>query len=307
MFSTVFDFSIYLLFRFFLWVLYILPKNLVLGGLGLLAKFVVKYNEQYQKVILINLGFAYPEKSEQWKLSFLDDLAKELARTFYDVIRIPHLSKEWIKDHITLDNVATFNDYYERNIPIIFVTGHLGSFELLIYSCSLLKKNTTDIIVRSFKNKFLDRYWNAIRERYGSRMIRKDGAYKASIMAINNCADIGFPFDQNQKKCNAVFVDFFGKKAATSKTLAILALRHNIPVVFASMMHLDHDKYIIRTKECFYSDIYNDLSLNHSQKIEAFTARAMKIFEDQVREFPAGWFWMHRRWKTRPEGEKRFY
>ncbi len=290
-----------------MWGLYILPKALVMNILMLLAKGILKYNKSYRNVIFINLKIAYPEKSKKWKLKFIDDFSKELARTFYDVIRIPHLSKEWIKSHIILENVASFNDYHARNIPIIFVTGHLGSFELLIYACSLLKDNSTDIIVRGFKNKFINKYWNDIRERYGSKMIMKTGAYNASVSAINKGVDIGFPFDQNQKKNNAVFVDFFGKKAATSKTLAILALRHRVPIVFANMMHLECDKYVIRTKECFYSDIYEDESLNHSQKIEMFTARAMKIFEEQVREFPAGWFWMHRRWKTRPMNETRFY
>ena len=62
------------------------------------------------------------------------------------------------------------------------------------------------------------------------------------------------------KKNDAVFVDFFGKKAATSKTLAVLALRHHIPVVFAYMKNLGNDKYAIKTKECYYDDIYNNES-----------------------------------------------
>ena len=307
MFNTVVDYFVYLIFRSLMFLLYIFPKKLVLKVLSSYAKLILKHNELYRKVTLVNLGFAYPEKSVDERLAFIDKICEELARTFYDVIRIPHLSKEWIEKHISFESKNALNNKYSNKLPIIFVTGHLGSFELLIYSCSLLKGNPISIVVRSFNNKFIDKYWNDIRQRYGSKVIKKDGAYKTTLKAIRNNNDIGFPFDQNMKKNDAVFVDFFGKKAATSKTLAVLALRHHIPVVFAYMKNLGNDKYAIKTKECYYDDIYNNESLNHDEKIEAFTSRAMGIFEEHVREFPTGWFWMHRRWKTRPEGEERFY
>lgn len=307
MIKVVLDYFAYLIFRFVMALFYVLPRNLVLKFLSSYARMFLKYNALYRKVTLVNLGFAYPQKSVEERLDFIDKIADELARTFYDVIRIPHLTKEWIESHISFDTKEEINKKYLNKVPVIFVTGHLGSFELLIYSCSFLKGSPINIVVRSFKNKFLNKYWNNIREKLGSKMIDKEGAYKSSIRAIRRREDIGFPFDQNMKIKDAVFVDFFGKKAATSKTLALLALRYHLPIVFAYMKNLGDDKYSIITKECFYDDIYNDTVMNHEEKIEALTSRGMKIFEEHVREFPAGWFWMHRRWKTRPEGEERFY
>lgn len=290
-----------------MFLFYIFPRKFVTKLLSCYAKGILKHNKLYRNVTLINLGFAYPHKSLEWRINFIDEICDELARTFYDVVRIPHLTEKWCREHIEFESKDELNEKYAQKVPVIFVTGHLGSFELLIYSCSLLKGNPISIVVRSFENKFIDKYWNNIRSRFGSKIIRKEGAYKTSLKAIKNKHDIGFPFDQNMKRNDAVFVDFFGKKAATSKTLAVLALRHHVPVVFAYMKNLGNDKYIIKTQECFYDDIYYDDKLDHEQKIEAFTARGMKIFEEHVKEFPAGWFWMHRRWKTRPEGEKRFY
>ncbi|MGI6680847.1 MAG: lysophospholipid acyltransferase family protein [Bdellovibrionota bacterium] len=307
MFNTICDFLIYLIFRFLMLLFYILPRKWVVKFLTFFGKTVLKYHKLYRKVTLINLGFAYPDKSIEWRLEFIDEIASELARAFYDIIRIPFLSKEWIKKHVEFEDKEKLNKKYSKKTPIIFVTGHLGSFELLIYSCSLLKGNHISIVVKSLKNKFIDKYWNSIRSKYGSRIIKKDGAYKASLKAIKNNHDIGFPFDQNMKRYDSVFVDFFGKKAATSKTLAVLALRHRVPVVFAYIKHIGNDKYTIRTRECFYKDICDDKSLNHEEKIEVFTTRAMGVLEELIRECPAGWFWMHRRWKTRPEGEEQFY
>ena len=307
MLSTVCDFLVYLIFRFVMFLLYVLPRTIVVKFLSFYAKGLLKHSKSYRKIVLINLGIAYPEKSLEEREKFIDNISLELANTFYDVVRIPHLSKEWVEKHIILEGVDELNKKYSKKVPIVFVTGHLGSFELLIYSCSLLKGNPISIVVRSFNNKFVDKYWNNIRARLGSDIVRKNGAYKSLLKAIKKCNDIGFPFDQNMKKNDAVFVDFFGKKAATSKTLAVLALRHHIPIVFAYMKNIGNDNYVIKTRECFYDDIYGNDSLNHNEKIEVLTSRAVKIFEENVREFPAGWFWMHRRWKTRPDGEERFY
>ena len=165
MFNTVVDYFVYLVFRLVMFLFYLFPKKLVLKVLSAYAKLLLKHNELYRKVTLINLGFAYPEKSVEERLSCIDKICDELARTFYDVVRIPHLSKEWIKEHIKFESKDELNSKYSNKLPIIFVTGHLGSFELLIYSCSLLKGNPISIVVRSFDNKFLDNYWNNIRQR----------------------------------------------------------------------------------------------------------------------------------------------
>lgn len=307
MLKSIFDFLEYILFRVVMFILQRIPKKYALSFMIACSKFLLKKRKYYNNIVLVNLKIAYPEKTDEWRYDFIDKIATEFAKTFYDVVRLPKITTSWIHSHITLENAEFIKKFHEKKIPVIYATGHLGSFELLIHTSSLLTGNKISIVVRSFKNKLIDKYWNNLRQRFGSEVIRKEGAYKSSVRAINRYCDLGFPFDQNAKKGDAIFVDFFGKKAATSKTLGVLALRHHMPIILAYTKRLDDDNFIIKTKECIYEDIYNDEALSKDEKIYQITTRATKIFEEYVREFPEGWFWMHRRWKTRPEGEERFY
>jgi KDO2-lipid IV(A) lauroyltransferase len=110
-------------------------------------------------------------------------------------------------------------------------------------------------------------------------------------------------FDQNVTRNHAVFVEWFGRPAATSKSVALAALRTEAPIFVASMHYLGDDKYRIEAVECDCRDVYNDATLSTDQKVEQITQLISTEYCKMIEAFPEGWFWIHRRWKTRPESE----
>ena len=76
-----------------------------------------------------------------------------------------------------------------------------------------------------------------------------------------------------------------------------------MPVYVASMRYVGEDKYHIEAEECDFSNLYTDETLTTEQKVLIITQRLSTLYVEMIRRFPEGWFWMHRRWKTRPEGE----
>ena len=115
--------------------------------------------------------------------------------------------------------------------------------------------------------------------------------------------DVAVLFDQNVTRNHAVFVPWFGVPAATTRAVALSALRTEAPVVVAGVGYLGNDRYEVMAEECDFAELYRREDLSSDQKIEIMTADMSARYVGMIRRFPGEWFWMHRRWKTRPEGE----
>jgi len=124
------------------------------------------------------------------------------------------------------------------------------------------------------------------------------------IAAMHKGETVGVLMDTNMIVSQGVFVDFFGYKASTATGVARLALKTDAavipgftvwdPVLQKYRLRFDPAVKLIRTKDRD-ADIISNTQL--------FT----NILEDYIRRFPDQWLWVHRRWKTRPRGEKDLY
>jgi KDO2-lipid IV(A) lauroyltransferase len=109
---------------------------------------------------------------------------------------------------------------------------------------------------------------------------------------------VGILVDQNSAADSGVFVPFFGQSACSGLTFAKLAARSGAAVIPGFAVWLpDRRRYLLR----FYPavEITGDAA--------ADTAAVQRAVEAAVREYPDQWLWIHRRWKTRPEGESGMY
>ncbi len=160
------------------------------------------------------------------------------------------------------------------------------------------------IVVRSMKQHQVDLWWNGIRAVRGNSTISKKGAFKAILKKAAQGEAIGFLFDQNVTRSNAIFVDWFGVPAATTKALGLVAMRLKVPLIAARIRCTEIDRYELEIEEVKTDDIYNDENLDREEAIRIITERGTRILERFIKSEPADWFWFHRRWRTRPEGEE---
>jgi len=262
-----------------------------------------------RKTTLRNLEIAFPERDHGWRLALYKQSFSSLSRMFVDFARLHTLDKNWVEKHVSCAYLPRFEEL-KRNNPekgVLIATGHLGSFELLAH-CVAMFGYPISFVVRNFTLPRVDRWWRSVREAYGNRVIARRGAFREMVSDLNRGRDVAVLFDQNLTRNHALFVDWFGVPAATTKSLGLAALRSAATVIVASIRHVSGDNYCIDVVECDFSKIYADTNLSVDEKLVYITTVLSKEYESMIRRSPASWFWMHRRWRTRPtEQEKNIY
>lgn len=285
----------YLLIRSLFGALSILPSLARRAFFTLLFRAFFVLHSGYRSVIVKNLSQVFPERDEEWKREFLKRHAASLARLLDDLFI--DVTPQWVEKHVRFDRQAEFGS----EGGALFFTGHLGSFELLARIVPLVG-GKTGFVVRGFPNKRLDDWWQGKRGENGNLVIERNGALRKMIRGIQGGYKLGVLFDQNVTSKHAVFVDHFGRAAATSFAPAHVALHTKCSVYVITIRPDGRDNHIIDLSEVSVQDLYDNPSLSRDDKIRILTERATREFESRILQYPEGWFWLHRRWKTTPEG-----
>jgi KDO2-lipid IV(A) lauroyltransferase len=175
-----------------------------------------------------------------------------------------------------------------------YLGAHLGNWELLA-AAHAVTGVPLSVVVRPLDNPYLEAVLARGRERHQVRPIPKRVALRGIRVALARNECVGILLDQNAGP-EGVFVPFFGQLASTSRSLAVLALKTGAAVLPAFIRRLpdgDHEATIeppiplVRT-----GHLERDVAAN--------TARFTEAIERRIRTQPEQWFWVHRRWKTRP-------
>jgi KDO2-lipid IV(A) lauroyltransferase len=157
--------------------------------------------------------------------------------------------------------------------------------------------------MRSLDNPRVNRLVQGYRTMYGNRAIDKDDV-RGLLSAIRAGQTVGILMDTNMTPPQGVFVDFFGIPACTASGLAHIALRTDAAVVPGfTVWDSKLKKYRLR-----FDPVVELIRTGDDRAdVIANTAKFTKIIEDFIRRYPEQWLWVHRRWKTRPEGQSTLY
>jgi KDO2-lipid IV(A) lauroyltransferase len=124
------------------------------------------------------------------------------------------------------------------------------------------------------------------------------------LAAMKNGETVGILMDTNMTPPQGIFVDFFGIPACTASGLARIALRTDAAVVPGFTIW----DPVLRKYRLRFDPAVNLVRTNDNEgDIVSNTQLFTKIIEDYVRQYPDQWLWVHRRWKTRPEGQPSLY
>ena len=141
----------------------------------------------------------------------------------------------------------------------------------------------------------------SVREYRGQKIIDKKGATEQMVDILKEGSLLGFIADQNAGKKGA-FVDFFGRKASTYKSIGLLAMQFDLPVIVGYCRRIDDRyKFKIGITKIIYPEQWRDEDKPLLWITEQYTA----AIEQFVREAPEQYWWVHRRWKTRPREERK--
>ena len=187
----------------------------------------------------------------------------------------------------------------KKNKGIFFLTAHYGNWEIMGLFHGYLGICPLSSIARKLDNPYLDRATKKLRTSSGNKIIYRDESPLKFVRELKNNGSVAVMMDQNTAK-GGVFVDFFGKKAATPRALALLSYRSETPILPLFCYPTDKGTYRIE----YGPEIQLEKSDSRDNDILSWTYHYEQFIENIIRENPAPWMCGHRRWKTRPPEEK---
>lgn len=250
-----------------------------------------------------NLALAFPENSKADRRRILGGVFTSLGRQLAEVCLFPTYTRENVSKVIVYDGFENFERAHTRGKGVLYLTAHLGAWELSAFAHSL-QGYPLRIVMRGMDNPYLDRMVQRYRSMHGNSMVDKDNFVRGLLAAMRAGETVGILMDTNMTPPQGVFVDFFGLPACTASGLARIALRTDAAVVPGfTIWDPALGKYRLRFDPALKLIRTGD----EESDIVANTALFTKVIEDYVRRYPDQWLWVHRRWKTRPPGEPPLY
>jgi len=276
-----------------LWSLAHGPLSLARGYTRLLDLLVPRL----RRSAIRNLELAYPEKSPHERGLIVDQVYASIARMIWTFARFPTITRENISQWIRYEGLEHYLEAKKAGRGVLFATAHLGNWELSAFAHALMTE-PMNVVVRPLDHAAADRLVEERRQLSGNRLIGKWDAARPVLRALAQNEAVGILIDQNTTLDEGVFVDFFGTPACANPAFAKIAARTGAAVIpgFALWSEAER-RYVLR----FYPPV--EMTGDATRD----TQRLHKILEDVIREDPGQWLWLHRRWKTRPEGGKGIY
>jgi KDO2-lipid IV(A) lauroyltransferase len=251
-----------------------------------------------RRVVMQNLALAFPEKSEADRRAIARATYRNLGRMIPEFLRTPIMTKEELEQILVYEGFEILEQARAEGKGLIACTAHFGHFDLLA-AVHAMKGVPMAIITRKMGRSGANDAWQEARARAGVQelVVRKGETLKAAIRALKSQSALGYVIDQNQPKRRAIFPTFFGVPAATSSTPAVLALRTGAPVIFTVTIPLEDGRHRVIIEGPLRVPDTGD----RERDILAFTQDLNDRLERWVRRYPDRWYWLHRRWKTRPD------
>ncbi len=234
-----------------------------------------------------NLARAMPDLSAAEQTDVLVGMWDNLGRVMGEY---PHLSA-FDATRVTVEGDEVLRSLAQSGQSALIISGHLANWEILPVTAAK-RGLSLQLVYRHANNPYVDRLLSRARTPAGGRLARKglEGA-RSVHAALKQGRMVGMLVDQKHNQGKAV--PFFGRPAMTAPAVAVLALHHHVPIV---MVHIQR-----RPGACFHLTIHPPLPMPsptcpHDAAVLDILTRINATLESWIRQNPAQWLWLHRRW-----------
>ena len=287
----------------FIKILGVMPRPLSRAFAIGLAQVVYLLHFRLRQVGMRNLAMVFPEKSVAERARILRGVFTSLGRQLAELCRFPTYTQQNVDEVVMYDGLGNYERAYAQGRGVLFLTAHFGGWELSAFAHSL-HGHWLHIVMRPMDNEYLDQLLQHYRTMHGNKTVAKDDFVRGLLAAMKAGETVGILMDTNMTPPQGIFVDFFGVPACTASGLARIALRTHAAVVPGfTLWDPALRKYRLRFDPALELIRTGDLEADIAANTQMFT----KVIENYVRKYPDQWLWVHRRWKTRPEGQPPLY
>jgi KDO2-lipid IV(A) lauroyltransferase len=278
----------------FMWLVHLLPLGVQARIGALIGAILFWLIPERRKVTRINLEKCFPQKTAGERERLARAHFRAFCRAFIELGMLWWSPRERIEALVRIEGLENL----KANTRTILFAPHFVGFEATLARLGL------DFPVAMMYSRQKDPVFEAQllrgRTRFGSKMFPRQAGIKTGIQVIESGALYYYLPDLDFGPKRSVFVPFFGVPAATVTGLAYIARTTGAAVVpCVTRMLPGGDGYLAR--------LYPAWSDFPSGDDHADARRMMAFVEERVLEMPEQYFWLHKRFKTRPEGQQRFY
>ena len=206
-----------------------------------------------------------------------------------------HFEKGELLERIEVEGWEHVENAHRRGKGAILVGGHLGNWELASV-CFAIRGYPIQVAARRIYIEALDRKLTELRGRLGVRTLYRDRSMRSMIRCLQNNHLLAILPDQDVKRVQGIFVDFFGRPAYTPIGPALLAIGSGSPLIVVRSVRRNG-----RPLVTIDPPVYADWGAPRDEEVRRLVTHYTRRLEEFIREYPTQWVWTHRRWRTRPE------
>ncbi len=277
----------------------VLPRRALLALGSAVGALAGRLDARHARIARDNLRSAFGDAMSEAQLERIHRKCwRHFGRITFDALAFPRLGKQSLGSTVNVVGLDHAREAFARGHGALVFSAHFGHWEAGAYAMGLLEIPFA-VIARAIDNPAVDRRLIELRRGTGNEVIPKRRAVRESMRAVARGSGVAILIDQDAGK-DGVFVPYFGRLASTTPTLALLALRTEAPIV-PVFAYMEPDGTITVHIEPI---VETGGTGDRDADVLRLTARCTAIVEKWARSRPEQWLWMHRRWKTRPEGRE---
>ncbi len=265
----------------------------VAAAVGILGYYLFG---RYRRVALEGLSQAFGSALSRRDVSKLARACfVSMAKSAGELVYLIGKPDQVVRNAFRLENERYLKEACAKGKGVILVSAHMGNFPFMLARLSLQGYKTA-AIMRPLKDVRIERFFTKERDRYGIRTINtipRSQCVVSAMRSLRNREVMFLPLDQNFGT-GGVFVDFFGRKAATATGPVVFAQRTGAAIVPCFVIRQPDNTSTI----FFEPEVPLEAGTSEEQTIVSTVQKLTALIEIYVRKYPAEWSWIHRRWKA---------
>ncbi|MBU0756204.1 MAG: hypothetical protein KJ645_13765 [Planctomycetes bacterium] len=294
--------AIYFLIRSAFFLIAAIPTRTGYWCCDRIARWGYRIDVKRRRRAVSNISMAFPDRTPSEHEAIAKACYRNLLRIGYEMILTEkHLTPETVQACGDFAELEKAGDLLSKNKATILLGAHVGNWEIAGIIMGILGHRITAVAMGVGENPLLDLFIKRFREKYGLKIISHLGAVKNGRDILRNNENLYFTADQHVGG-SGLWVDFFGRPVAWTKSPASLAHRLNVPIIVGFCRRMENR---FRFKFTVFPPIIPDPQLPVREDIGRMTQIYVRYLESYIRQHPEDYLWIYRIWRRPKDGEER--
>jgi KDO2-lipid IV(A) lauroyltransferase len=269
----------------------LLPQRVVRAAGTFLGLFFYAVDGPHRRLAIINLAAAFPTRTPEECRRLARAVFVHFGRLLMNLLWFSSLPPRRMLALVDVEGLDRVEHALAQGRGVLYFTGHFGFWEVQAIAHPLFSAPIA-VLARALDNVRLNELLERVRSCTGNTVIYRRGAIRRVLRTLSRNQGVALLIDQHIQSADAVYVEFFGRPAATTSALAALALRTAAPVIPVFALPIKDGRF-----KLIYEHAVAPPRADDPDALREFTQRCTDVLEMYVRRYPELWLWMHRRWR----------